>query len=77
MPAEHIDSEWFHDHYGVDKYHDTLAHGYFSYLSTGLYLPLKKNFMLQTEFRYEFDKDYKRYDMGGYQITIGLAFMHE
>ena len=65
------------DNYRIDKHHDTGVHGYFNYLSIGLYVPLKKNFMLQTEFRRDFDKDHKQYDFSGYQVTVGLAFMHD
>ena len=64
-------------YYKVDKKHDTLAHGYFNYLSIGLYLSLNKNFMLQTEFRHDFDKDHRQFDLSGYQVTIGLACMHD
>ena len=76
-PTDDIDGAWFQDHYGVDKRSDTLAHGYFLYLSTGLYLALDKRFMLQMEFRYDHEKDYNRYDLSGSQITVGFAFMHE
>ncbi len=66
-----------HDHYRIDKRDDTLAHGYFNYLSVGLYVPLKKNFMLQTEFRRDFDKDHRQFDLSGYQLTVGLAIMRD
>ena len=33
--------------------------------------------MLQLEFRYDFDKDYKQYDMEGYQIMVGAAFRYK
>jgi hypothetical protein len=35
-PDEDIDGDWFYDHYGIEKHHDTLARGYFPFLSTGL-----------------------------------------
>ena len=76
-PDGDIDDDWFHDHYGIEHHHDTLAHGYFPYVSTGLYLTLHNNAMLQLEFRYDFDKEYKRYDLSGHQITVGLAFMQD
>ena len=74
---EYVYSDEFHDYYELDIHHDTIAHGYFSYLSTGLFLPLGERHMLQLEYRYDFDKDYKQYDMSGYQITIGFAYMHK
>jgi hypothetical protein len=37
---------------------------------------LQEKAMLQMEFRYDFDKNYKRYDLSGQQVTVGLAFMH-
>ena len=60
--VEYIGDDEAGDQYRIDKRHDTRAHGYFNYMSIGLYVPLKKNLMLQTEFRRDFDKDHKQYD---------------
>ena len=76
-PGEYVSDDEGDDFYRPDKRSDTLAHGYFNYLSIGLYVPLKKNCMLQTEFRRDFDKDHKQYDLSGYQVTVGLAFMYD
>ena len=73
---EYVYSDYYNDYYELDKHHDTLAHGYFPYLSTGLFLPLDKKFSLQMEFRYDFDRNYKQYDMDGYLILVGIAFMY-
>ena len=76
--AEYVDDyDEGGDSYKVNRRHDTQAHGYFNYLSIGMYVPLKKNCMLQTEFRRDFDKDHKQYDLSGYQVTVGLAFMYD
>ncbi|MBN2183321.1 MAG: hypothetical protein JW715_15535 [Sedimentisphaerales bacterium] len=72
---EYVYSDEGYDYFGLDVHNDTLAHGYYPYLATGLYLPLDKKCALQMEFRYDFDKEYKQYDMAGYQITLGVAFM--
>ena len=72
---EYVYSDEFYDYYAIDTHHDTIAHGYFSYVSTGLYVPLDRNCTMQLEFRYDFDKKYKQLDMGGYMITLGFAFM--
>jgi len=74
---EYVYSDEYDDYYVLDKHHDTLAHGYFPYMSTGLYLTLGEKHMLQLEFRYDLDKDYKQYDMEGYQIMVGAAFRYK
>ena len=74
---EYVYSDEYDDYYILDKHHDTLAHGYFPYMSTGLYLTLGEKHMLQLEFRYDFDKNYKQYDMDGYQIMVGAAFRYK
>lgn len=73
---EYIYSDDYYDYYGLDRHHDTLAHGYFPYLSTGMFLTLGEKHMLQLEFRYDFDKNYKQYNMDGYLITVGMAFKY-
>ena len=74
---EYYYSDEYNDYYVLDRHHETLAHGYFPYLSTGIFLPLDKKFSLQVEFRYDFDRKYKQYDMDGYLIMVGIAFMYK
>lgn len=76
-PDEDLDGNWYYGRYGVEKHQDTLAHGYFSYVSTGLYFRLEENLMLQLEFRSDIDKEYKPYDLSGHKITVGVALMHD
>ena len=75
--GDFVGSDWFYNYYEIDKDSVTLAEGSFPYLSVGLYLRLsdQSQIPLQMEFRYDFDKVYKKHDMSGYQVTIGLAFL--
>jgi hypothetical protein len=74
---EYVYSSDYYDYYILDTHNDTVAHGYYPYLSTGLFLPLDKKYSLQVEFRYDFDRDYKQYDMDGYLILVGIAFRYK
>jgi hypothetical protein len=55
---------------------DTLAKGFFPFVTAGLMVPIGSNFELQFEFQYDFDKEDSGFDLGGpvYMFGCRLRF---
>jgi hypothetical protein len=53
---------------------DTLAHGFFPFVTAGLTVPIDSNFELQFEVQYHYDKQDSDFDFGGPVYMFGCLF---
>jgi hypothetical protein len=53
---------------------DTLAHGFFPFVTAGLTVPIASNFDLQFEVQYHYDKEDSDFDFGGPVYMFGCLF---
>jgi len=53
---------------------DTLAHGFFPFVTAGLTVPIESNFDLQFEVQYHYDKQDSGFDFGGPVYMFGCLF---
>ena len=59
---------------GYDEDTDTLAHGFFPFVTAGLTIPIKSNFELLFEVQYHYDKEDSGFDFGGPVYMFGGRF---
>lgn len=58
----------------VEEGRDTIAHGFFPFVSAGLTVPVRSNFDLLFEFQYHFDKQDSGFDFSGPVYMFGCCF---
>jgi len=64
----------FYTSTGYDEDTDTLAHGFFPFVTAGLTVPIKSNFELLFEVQYHYDKEDAGFDFGGPVYMFGGRF---
>ena len=64
----------FYTSSGSDEDTDTLAHGFFPFVTAGLTIPIKSNFELLFEVQYHYDKEDAGFDFGGPVYMFGGRF---
>jgi len=64
----------FYTYTGSEEGTDTLAEGFFPFVTAGLTVPIESNFELQFEFQYHYDKKDSDFDFGGPVYMFGCLF---
>ena len=64
----------FYTYTGCEEGTDTLAEGFFPFVTAGLTVPIESNFELQFEFQYHYDKKDSDFDFGGPVYMFGCLF---
>ncbi|HCO93091.1 MAG TPA: hypothetical protein DIU00_03930 [Phycisphaerales bacterium] len=64
----------FYTSTGYDEDTDTMAHGFFPFVTAGLTVPIKSNFELLFEVQYHYDKEDAGFDFGGPVYMFGASF---
>jgi outer membrane protein W len=64
----------FYTYTGSDEGTDTLANGFFPFVTAGLTVPIQSNFELQFEVQYHYDKKDSGFDFGGPVYMFGCLF---
>jgi len=64
----------FYTYTDVGEERDTLANGFFPFVTAGLTVPIESNFELQFEVQYHYDKKDSGFDFGGPVYMFGCLF---
>lgn len=64
----------FYTYHECDEGTDTLAHGFFPFVTAGLTVQIESNFELQFEVQYHYDKQDSGFDFGGPVYMFGCLF---
>jgi hypothetical protein len=61
----------FYTYTGGEEDRETLANGFFPFVTAGLTVPIASNFELQFEVQYHYDKEDSGFDFGGPAYMFG------
>ena len=64
----------FHTYVETEDGRDTVAHGFFPFVTAGLTVPVSSNFELLFEMQYHYDKEDSGFDFGGPVYMFGCFF---
>ena len=64
----------FHTYIETDDGRDTIAHGFFPFVTAGLTVPISSNFEMLFEVQYHYDKEDSGFDFGGPAYMFGCFF---